>query len=300
MSNFDDVTLTDDELSNIAATSDITEENSFSDDVPDFEEESDVLAKQGLLAHAESLLNDESADQTVVEENSGFADDFDLPDFDDIDVNESSSDDDFDSIYKDEILTTENDTLDDIPAGNGISFTGLYDKETELGMSSNDEEEIKKKTKAPVVICVICALICILATVLILFVIPSKYNLIDKNSNKDSVKVEDSNLVEEKLPEPIQEEIIQKEPEPIPEAKEDEVIVIEQAEEVIPLPPPVEPEPIVEEKQDITYKIKWGDTLWDIADSYYKNPWKYHKIAKYNNIKNPDHIISGTIIKIPE
>ena len=300
LSNFDDVTLTDDELSNIAATSDITEENSLSEDLPDFEEESDVLAKQGLLAHAESLLNDESADQTVVEENSGFADDFDLPDFDDIDVNESSSDDDFDSIYKDEILTTENDTLDDIPAGNGISFTGLYDKETELGMSSNDEEEIKKKTKAPVVICVICALICILATVLILFVIPSKYNLIDKNSNKDTVKVEDSNLVEEKLPEPIQEEIIQEEPEPIPEAQEDEVIVIEQAEEVIPLPPPVEPEPIVEEKQDITYKIKWGDTLWDIADSYYKNPWKYHKIAKYNNIKNPDHIISGTIIKIPE
>lgn len=300
LSNFDDVTLTDDELSNIAATSDITEENSFSDDMPDFEEESDVLAKQGLLAHAESLLSDESADQTVVEENSGFADDFDLPDFDEIDVNESTSDDDFDSIYKDEILTTENDTLDDIPAGNGISFTGLYDKETELGMSSNDEEEIKKKTKAPVVICVICALICILATVLILFVIPSKYNLIDKNSNKDSVKVEDSNLVEEKLPEPIQEEIIQEEPEPIPEAQEDEVIVIEQAEEVIPLPPPVEPEPIVEEKQDITYKIKWGDTLWDIADSYYKNPWKYHKIAKYNNIKNPDHIISGTIIKIPE
>ena len=300
LANFDDVTLTDDELSNIAVTSDITEENSFSDDVPDFEEESDVLAKQGLLAHAESLLNDESADQTVVEENTGFADDFDLPDFDEIDVNESTSDDDFDSIYKDEILTTENDTLDDIPAGNGISFTGLYDKETELGMSSNDEEEIKKKTKAPVVICVICALICILATVLILFVIPSKYNLIDKNSNKDSVKVEDSNLVEEKLPEPIQEEIIQEEPEPIPEAQEDEVIVIEQAEEVIPLPPPAEPEPIVEEKQDITYKIKWGDTLWDIADSYYKNPWKYHKIAKYNNIKNPDHIISGTIIKIPE
>ena len=300
LANFDDVTLTDDELSNIAATSDITEENSLSDDMPDFEEESDVLAKQGLLAHAESLLNDESADQTVIEENSGFADDFDLPDFDEIDVNESSSDDDFDSIYKDEILTTENDTLDDIPAGNGISFTGLYDKETELGMSSNDEEEIKKKTKAPVVICVICALICILATVLILFVIPSKYNLIDKNSNKDSVKVEDSNLVEEKLPEPIQEEIIQEEPEPIPEAQEDEVIVIEQAEDVIPLPPPVEPEPIVEEKQDITYKIKWGDTLWDIADSYYKNPWKYHKIAKYNNIKNPDHIISGTIIKIPE
>jgi hypothetical protein len=298
--NFDDVTLTDDELSNIALTSDITEENSLSDELPDFEEKNEVLEKQGLLAHAESLLNDEFSDENGIEENTNFLDDFDLPDFDENETTNSILDDDFDSIYQDEILTNENESLNNDSVPNGISFTGLYDKETELGMSSNDEEEIKKKTKAPVVICVICALICILATVLILFVIPSKYNLIDKNSNKDTVKVEDSNLVEEKLPEPIQEEIIQEEPEPIPEAQEDEVIVIEQAEEVIPLPPPVEPEPIVEEKQDITYKIKWGDTLWDIADSYYKNPWKYHKIAKYNNIKNPDHIISGTIIKIPE
>ena len=50
----------------------------------------------------------------------------------------------------------------------------------------------------------------------------------------------------------------------------------------------------------ITYKIKWGDTLWDIADTYYKNPWKYKFIAKYNGIRNPDHIISGTYIEIPE
>ena len=49
----------------------------------------------------------------------------------------------------------------------------------------------------------------------------------------------------------------------------------------------------------VKYKIKWGDTLWDIADSYYKNPWKYKTIAKYNGIKNPDYIISGTTISIP-
>ena len=50
----------------------------------------------------------------------------------------------------------------------------------------------------------------------------------------------------------------------------------------------------------VIYRIKWGDTLWDLAESYYKNPWLYHKIAKANNIKNPDHIISGTFIEIPE
>jgi len=47
------------------------------------------------------------------------------------------------------------------------------------------------------------------------------------------------------------------------------------------------------------YRIKWGDTLWDIADAYYKNPWRYPRIARYNNIKNPDYIISGTTIRIP-
>jgi nucleoid-associated protein YgaU len=92
-------------------------------------------------------------------------------------------------------------------------------------------------------------------------------------------------------PEPIHEP----EPEPVPEAKEDEVIIIEKAEEVVPLPPPV----IEEKPKDITYKIKWGDTLWDIADTYYKNPWRYKKIAAYNKIKNPDYIISGTTILIP-
>ena len=99
----------------------------------------------------------------------------------------------------------------------------------------------------------------------------------------------------------IQKDILSKSKEPeevVPEAKEEEVIVVEKAEEIVPEQPPVveeEPAPKV-----ITYKIKWGDTLWDIADTYYKNPWKYKFIAKHNNIKNPDHIISGTFIEIPE
>jgi len=61
---------------------------------------------------------------------------------------------------------------------------------------------------------------------------------------------------------------------------------------------PVQPEPAPEAK-DIHYKIKWGDTLWDISESYYKNPWLYPRIAKFNKIKNPNLIISGTYIDIP-
>lgn len=49
----------------------------------------------------------------------------------------------------------------------------------------------------------------------------------------------------------------------------------------------------------VQHKIRWGDTLWDISIAYYRTPWLYGKIAKANNIKNPDLIISGTTIIIP-
>jgi LysM repeat protein len=50
----------------------------------------------------------------------------------------------------------------------------------------------------------------------------------------------------------------------------------------------------------VTYRIKNGDTLWDIAATYYRNPWLYPKLAKANSIKNPDLIFAGTRITIPE
>lgn len=48
------------------------------------------------------------------------------------------------------------------------------------------------------------------------------------------------------------------------------------------------------------YEIKWGDTLWDISATFYRNPWLYPKIAKENSITNPDLIFAGTRLFIPE
>lgn len=257
----------------------------------------------------------ENSDSTVVADtNDSPFDDFQLPDFDTDSNSEPETDeksvldDDafFDSITSDDEKSgkTENSEdastlVNDNTPSNGINFDGLYDKETVAGDSSdstyeNESEEIKKKTKAPVIICIICAIICILATLLILFVVPSKYNLLNKN---DKVKTEQTLEIQE---EPEQEisELPAEEPEQKPvviESKEEEVVVAPAPEQVIP-ETPKEPET---KPADITYKIKWGDTLWDIADSYYKNPWNYKKIARYNNIKNPDYIISGTTITIP-
>jgi LysM domain/Hsp70 protein len=66
-----------------------------------------------------------------------------------------------------------------------------------------------------------------------------------------------------------------------------------------PAPAPVTP-PKPAATGGVTYRIKNGDTLWDIAATYYRNPWLYPKLAKANSIRNPDLIFAGTRIKIPE
>jgi LysM repeat protein len=66
---------------------------------------------------------------------------------------------------------------------------------------------------------------------------------------------------------------------------------------------PVQPAPAQAKpaaKGAVTYRIKWGDTLWDIAATYYRNPWLYPRLAKANSIRNPDLILAGTRITIPE
>lgn len=270
-------------------------ENEFVDAVEntDNTEVSDELSDMSFdfpESSDETEISEPSADDTITDDSSLSDMDFDIPD--ETTESEPQMPDDF--FNTDDLDTPEENMNDpmfdtDSPAAGGLNFDGLYDEETERGTpAENTDDDVKKKTKVPVIICIICAIICILATLLILFIIPSKYNLITKKHAKETV------AVEAPAPEPSPAPVVEPEP-AVPEAKEDEIIIIEKAEEVVPAQPPV-----AEEKpKNITYKIKWGDTLWDIADTYYKNPWRYKYIARYNGIRNPDYIISGTIITIP-
>lgn len=81
------------------------------------------------------------------------------------------------------------------------------------------------------------------------------------------------------------------------EAMEDKIIVSKSSSMIVPDIPKKSEEAI--NQKSIKYVIKWGDTLWDISESYYKNPRLYMKIATANNIKNPDFIRAGTTIVIP-
>lgn len=216
-----------------------------------------------------------------------------------------------DPVFNETNLDSTNNEIDfdtsaldspDSSASQAMDFSDLYDKETLDGKNNsyNDEEETKKKTRVPVIICVVCAIICVIATLLILFVVPSKYNLLKNHKEKEPIEVlsENNSQTENSdiQPEDIQNKEIAAEPKPAPEAVEDTVVVAPEPEAVVPVPPAPK---TAEKAKDIKYRIRWGDTLWDISDAYYKNPWRYKKIARYNKIKNPDLIISGTDIFIP-
>ena len=199
---------------------------------------------------------------------------------------DSFSDDFFDGI---DIPTNETDgAARSIDSLDDLEFGETDDTKTQEGTTATKyqpEKTIKKKTKVPVLICLLCALICVIATILILFVIPSKYNvLLSRASHQNNIFV---------LP-PKDTAAAPQETQVLP-AKPDEIVVAPKAEALAP----VRPAAASKSTGDIVYRIKWGDTLWDIADAYYKNPWRYPRIARYNNIKNPDYIISGTTIRIP-
>ena len=57
--------------------------------------------------------------------------------------------------------------------------------------------------------------------------------------------------------------------------------------------------PAVIPREGVLYTVRFGDTLWDIADAFYRDPMLYPRIARFNNIANPDLIITGSVIRVP-
>lgn len=56
----------------------------------------------------------------------------------------------------------------------------------------------------------------------------------------------------------------------------------------------------IESTQPDKYTVKENDTLFNIADKYYQDGYKYTEIAKTNNLTNPDQIEAGQVLEIPK
>ena len=256
------------------------QEEPTSFDLPDFNfgNEATALASNESQLSEDNYLGD-GAD-TVYEDSLPDFSKFELPDFDEPLKNDFS-------FGEESGLFTENDFKDPAfymneptSSSNPFDFSDLYDeREDEL----KQQENSKRRSGISVVICIICALVCVGILLFILFLLPSKTinNFISSESSVASTEVHSS--IGESLVEPDE------------TAAVEDVIVIVETPSVTPAPPPQ-----VAKKTDVVrYKVKWGDTLWDIAQSYYNNPWLYQRIVSANNIKNPDYIVAGTVLVIP-
>lgn len=160
----------------------------------------------------------------------------------------------------------------------------LYDQDLPDAI---DESCTKKKCRIAAVICIICAVLCILAVIGIFLIFPWKKTPVPQAENIVTV-------------EPPSQLHMQPPPEEPAKPEENTIVIIEKetVEKGEVVPEKAEPAPETKQ-QAVRYRIKWGDTLWDLSDTYYRNPWLYTVIARENKIKNPDVIIAGTYIMIP-
>jgi len=161
------------------------------------------------------------------------------------------------------------------------------------------EETRKKKdrkTVASVVICILCAIISMAVLGIILYMTPSIMKLVGKIEQDDSAVTQDLPIEAESQGIMAEESSdVEKQP-VVRQAEENKIVILNET-----VPPSV-PENN-SKKEDfgiIQHLVKWGDTLWDLAGFYYRNPWLFSIISDANHLENPDFIVSGTYLDIPE
>lgn len=258
--------------------------------------------------------------------------DFDSPSsgsaFDDFDATLSSTADDWPSLDMDSTKSSGSSSSSYMPSN---MFDDLYDKETMEGKSSDGYEDDRNTTRVPMFVCIACAVICILC-LFFLFVIPTQFNVLRRSNTQEisfheqrglpdrpegklavggtgasgakesdaAAAGQDSGRGQSSAGELIKPASPASVSAPLPKvesvpAKENEIVIAAVPSHVVPETPVRN----VKKIPDIQYTVVWGDTLWDIASAYYKNPWKYTELAEYNHLKNPNFIQTGSTLLIP-
>jgi LysM repeat protein len=198
----------------------------------------------------------------------------------------------------------------------------------ERAQAVKDRGGVRRKKVPWVLIILLGVLVIVLCLVLFFFLIRGQNLFVRNTARPDSSRVESVSPPPEPSPAPVQAVPVAPAvaaqtpvPESAPPAEPVVPAPVPQA-EVPRQPPPViqapaQPQPIPEinrrrnppvasyrvpatiPRNGVAYRVRWGDTLWDIAEAFYRDPWLYPRIARYNGIRNPDLIVSGTTIRIP-
>ena len=297
--SFDELPSLDEDLSfdeELSAEELSTEEPAPDDDLS-FDEELDEDLDD-IIDEETSFDDDLSFDKDLDEEPS-FDDDLSFDD--ELSIEKPALDDDLS--FDDDI--DEDIDEDDVPfSDEEPSFDDdlSFDEDSAFDDSDDtDEEPAEAKRERPHRTLALVVLI-----ILILAILGIGAYFIFKSVNGTSVPELQADSPS-KNEQPVVEEVAEAEPEPEPVVEAVEAPVVEEPEEKAVEPAASEVEaagsqglPPTGSGGGVWYRLKWGDTLWDLSNSFYRTPWLYKIIAVENDIKNPDVIYAGDDIHIPE
>ncbi|MGI0510478.1 LysM peptidoglycan-binding domain-containing protein [Treponema denticola] len=216
-----------------------------------------------------------------------------------------------------------------IKESDDLSFDESLESQADSQLYDNEEKPEKKK-KMPLWLIIIIIILCITALVFAILLLTKKMPFADKDKiasvpekveqvqeSKKDVNATTSNAPKENTAEKAAAEAKRKAEEEAKQKAEAKKKAEEEAKQKAEAEAKKKAEEEAKQKAEakkkaetqqksntnsngaVRYKIKWGDTLWDLSETYYKTPWLYKKIADYNKIKNPNLIIAGTYIDIP-
>jgi len=266
----------------------------------DFEAGSETDLESDFTEISEPELED-SGDLGIEDIEEGVFDE--LPDFDqetESDLEEPFADQDFE--FDQEMQGLEEAQGQAEPAGvepAGVEAGGEdFEDEFEEEPEKEPEEESKSKARPILVALLVILAIGLIGALLYLFV----FMAADKEAapplqSQQEQQTEGGQIESEE--QPVQETVDGTSSEQ--DSGEDTEQVAEQA------PPEGADEVVVSPSKDqveftggVWYKVRWGDTLWEISSSFYDNPWLYDKIAEENEIRDPDIIYAENSIFIPK
>jgi len=150
-------------------------------------------------------------------------------------------------------------------------------EEARWGYDAEKDNKKKKTTKIAVIVLIVLLLLLLGFLIFTLIAKPALAKRAEQRAAESAVAV----VPEAREPERAA-PVAVPQPEPVRAAEPEPAAVAE--------PTPAEPERTAEY---IRYRIVWGDTLWDISNTFYRTPWLYRRIARDNNIRNPDRIYAG-------
>ena len=195
----------------------------------------------------------------------------------------------------DEYFDDELSTVDDLSQESALPGDEKSDLPDEVEEDESRYLYNYEKNRSDKQVSALKTAIVFLSIVFLIFLVLLIYTIIKKPAAAEfQIKEETGKEIvvetEKKMPEALPV------PAPAPAPAEKKAEPAEKKE--VPVPASEEKKPAA--PKTVRYRIKRGDTLWDISSAYYRTPWLYKKIAKDNNIKNPDLIYAGAYINIKE